>query len=56
MELENFYGRIGGRTEGPEGDEETPQETSSQLTWGSQSLNHQPKNLQRLNLGIPTHM
>jgi hypothetical protein len=37
----------------------TPQEDQQSTNlhpWGSQSLNHQPKNIHRVNLGLPTHM
>jgi hypothetical protein len=38
----------------------TPQEVPTESTnldpWGSQSLNHQPKNIHGLNLGLPFHM
>jgi hypothetical protein len=60
MELEDSNGRIGGRIVGPEGDSGTPQEDQqSQLTWilgALKSLNHQPKKVHGLDLGLPAHM
>jgi hypothetical protein len=59
MELEDFYGRTGGRNAAQKGIG-TPQEDQQiQLTWtlgGSLSLSHQPKNIHRLDLGLPTHI
>ena len=48
MELEDSYGRIGGRTTGLEGDRNStgkPTESTNLDTWGSQRLSQQPKNL-----------
>jgi hypothetical protein len=59
MKLGDCYGRIRGRFEGPEGDRNSkgrPTESTNLDPWGSQNLNHQPKNIHRLDLGLPTHM
>jgi hypothetical protein len=43
----------------PEGDNNFtghPTESTNWDPWGSQSLNHQPKNVNELILGLPTHM
>ena len=59
MELGDSYGRIGGRIVGPKVDRNSagrPAESTNLNAWGSQSLNHQPKNIYRLDLGLPTHM
>ena len=56
---ENSYGRVGGRIVSPEGDKNSagrPTELTNLDPWGSQSLNHQPKNIHGLNLGLFTHM
>lgn len=48
------YGRVGGRTEGLEGDRNSTGRQQSQLTWtlrGSQRLNHQPMSKLGLDLG-----
>ena len=59
MELEDSYGRVGGRTEGPKQIGTLQEDQQSQLTWtleDSQKLNHQPKNTHWLNLGTtPPH-
>ena len=58
MELGDSYGRIGGRIVGPEGDTNStgiPTESTNLDPWGSQSLNHLPKNIHGLDLGFPTH-
>jgi hypothetical protein len=55
MELENSYGRVVGMTEGPEGDKNStqrPTESTNLDPWGSQNLNHQPKSIHRLDLGL----
>ena len=59
MEVRDSYGRVGGRIEGPEGDRNStgrPTESTNLDPWGSQRLNHQPKNIHRLDLGLPAHM
>jgi len=59
MELGNSYGRIGGRIVGPEGDRNStgrPTETTNLDPWGSQILIHEPKNIHRLDLGLPAHI
>jgi hypothetical protein len=50
-----FYGRIGGRI-GNGNSTERPTESTNLDPWGSESLNHQPKNINRLNLGFSEHM
>jgi hypothetical protein len=54
---------VNGRTEGRivdlEDDRYTigrPTELTNLVPWDSQSLNHQPKNRHRLDLGLPAHM
>jgi hypothetical protein len=59
MELEDSYGRIGGRTAGLEGDRNStgkPTESNNLDPCGSQSLNHQPKNIHRLDLEPHTYV
>jgi hypothetical protein len=44
---------------GPKGSSNTtyrPTESTNLDTWGSQRLNHQPKNIHRVDLGLPAHM
>ena len=56
IELGDFYGRVGGRTEGPRGDKNStgrPTESTNLDPWGSQRLNHQPKNIHELDLVFP---
>jgi hypothetical protein len=58
IELEDSYGRTGERIVGPEGDRNStgrPTESTNLDPWSSQSLNRQPRNIHRLNLGFPTH-
>jgi hypothetical protein len=56
MELENYYGRVGGRTEGTEGDRNsTGKPTETWTLEGSQRLNQQPKNIFQLYVG-PLHV
>ena len=59
MELGDSYGKVGGRIEEPSGDKNSiggPTKSTTLNPWGSQSLNHQPKSIQEMNLGILTHM
>jgi hypothetical protein len=59
MELGDSYKLIGGRIVGPEGDRNftgRPTESTNLNPWGSQSLNHQPKNILGLDLCLPAHM
>lgn len=59
MELREAYGRVKRRIEGPKEYRDStgrPTESTNLDPWGSQSLNHQPKNIHRLDLGLPTHM
>ena len=59
MELGDSYGRIGGRLEGSEGLRNStgrPTELTNLDLWGSLSVNHQPKNIHSLDLGLPAHM
>jgi hypothetical protein len=59
MELGNSYRRIGGRILGPKGDKNSirrPAELTNLDPWDSQKLNHKPKNIPGLNLGLPAHM
>jgi hypothetical protein len=58
MELGDSYGKMRGRIAAPK-EIETPQENQQSTSldpWGSQSLNHQLKNITRLDLGFPIHM
>jgi hypothetical protein len=58
MELRDSYGRIGGRTVGPKGDRNStgkPTESVNLDHWGSQSLNHEPKDIYRLDIARPTY-
>ena len=59
IKLGDSYGRIGGRIVGLQGNRNftgRPIESASVNPWGSQSLNHQPKNIHRLDLCLLTHM
>jgi hypothetical protein len=58
MELRDSYGKIGGRFTGPKGIElpRRPIESTNLNPCASQRLNHQQKNIQRLDLGLLTHM
>jgi hypothetical protein len=60
MGLGDSYERIGGiGGEDPEGDRNSigrQTESTNLDPWGSQSLNHQPKNTYGLDLGLPTFM
>jgi hypothetical protein len=56
MELGGSYKRIRRRIAGPKGDRnstERPTESTNLDPWVSQRLNHQPKNIHRLDLGFP---
>jgi hypothetical protein len=55
LSLEDSQGSIGGRIAGSYGDRSSirrPTESANLDPWGSQSLNHQPKNIHRLNLSL----
>ena len=57
--LEDSYGRLGWRLGCSKGDENSTGRRAEWINldlWGSQSLNHQPKNIHRLDLGLATHM
>ena len=57
MELGDTYGRTGERIVGPHRNfTGRPTESTNLDPWGSQKLNHQPKNIHRLDLGLPAHM
>jgi hypothetical protein len=59
MELGESYGGKRERIVGPKGNRnsmERPTESINLDPLESQSLNHQPKNIPRLDLGLPTHM
>jgi hypothetical protein len=59
MELEDSYGRIRERIAAPKVIVTSQEDQQSQLTWtliGSLRLNHQPKNIHKLDLGLPAHM
>jgi hypothetical protein len=59
MELEDSCGRLGGKIVGPEGDRNStkrPTESINLEPWDAQTLNHNPKNICKLDLGIPAHM
>ena len=50
---------LGGRIVSPEGDRNSTgrqTELTNLDPWGSQRLNHQPKNIHRLDLGLPAHI
>ena len=56
MKLGESCGSIGGRIEEIEGSRTPQEDLQSQLTWvigGSQGLNHQPKRMHILDLGLP---
>jgi hypothetical protein len=40
----------------PKGIGFSQEDQHSQLTWGSQRLNHQPKDIHEVDLGLPAHM
>ena len=51
-----LLGKIEARIVGPEGNRNPTGRPTESITldpWGSQSLNHQPKNIQELDLGLP---
>jgi hypothetical protein len=53
-ELGDSYGRVGGRIAGPKGDWNStrrPAESTNLDPWQSQSLNHQPKSIHKLDIG-----
>jgi hypothetical protein len=59
MDLGESYGRVGRKIEGPKEDRdstERPTESTNLDPLSSQSLNHLPKNIHRLNLALPVHM
>jgi hypothetical protein len=59
MEFGDFSGRIGRRITGLKVDRNStgrPTKSTNLDPWGSQSLNHQPKNMLRLDLGLSTLM
>jgi len=59
IELEDSYGRTGGRLAGPKKDRnftERPIESTYLDHWGFENLNHKQKNIHRLDLGLPTLM
>jgi hypothetical protein len=59
MKLEDFYRRVEGTIVGPKGNRNStgrPTESANPDPWGCQSLNYQPKNIHRLDLGLSAHM
>ena len=55
MEHRDSYRRLGGRIEGPKGNSNStgwPKESTNLDSWGSQSLNHQPKSIHEVDLGL----
>ena len=59
MELGDSYKRIGRRTAGPKGHGNSIRrstESTNLNPWGSQSLNHQPKNIYGVDLDLPAYM
>jgi hypothetical protein len=57
--LGGSYGRIGGRIEAPEGDRNSTgrkTESTDLYPLGSQTLNHQLKNIYRVVIGLLVHM
>jgi hypothetical protein len=58
MELGDSYGRIGEMIAGPKDKNSTgrPTKSTNLDPWGSQSMNHQPKNIPGLDLSLPAHM
>jgi hypothetical protein len=59
MELGDSYGRVGERFGGPERDRNStgrPTESTNLDLWGSQSLSHQPKNIDWLEVGLFSYM
>lgn len=59
VECGKFFGRKGRRIMIPEENRdctERPIESTNLNSWDSQRLNHHPKNIYRLNLGLPKHM
>lgn len=59
MELENSYGKVGRRIVGIERDGNyigRSTKSTSLDSWGYQRLNHQPKSIHGLDLGLSTHM
>jgi len=59
MKLGNYFGRIGERISGPEGDRSPtrkPTESTNMYPQGFQSLNHQTKSIHMMDLGHPAQM
>jgi hypothetical protein len=59
MELEDSYGRVGGKIASSEGGRSyrgKPTESANLDLWGSQKLNHQSKSIHRLDLHLPQHI
>jgi hypothetical protein len=56
MELGNTYERIEGKIAGPERDRNSTGRPTESTNLDPQSLNHQPKNIHGLDLGLYTHM
>ena len=59
MERGDSYGRMGGRIVASKRDRNStgrPTELTNLDPWGSQSLNHQPKSINRLDLGLIAHV
>jgi hypothetical protein len=58
LELGDSYGRMGGKIASPKGDRNfirRPTDTTNLDHSNSQRLNHQSKNIYRLDLYFPTH-
>ena len=55
MELGDFYGRIEVRIAVLKG-KRLHRKTTNLDPWGSKRLNHQPKNIHGLDLGLPSHI
>jgi hypothetical protein len=59
VELGDYYGRIGGRIAAPKGIETLWEDQQNQLTWtlgALKRLNHQPKDIHRLDLCLHIYM
>jgi hypothetical protein len=59
MKLGDSYGRIGGKTADPKGDGNSTGRSTELINLhpcGSQSLNHQPKNIKDLDIGLQAYV
>ena len=59
MELGDFHRKLEGKISGPREDRNSagrPTKSTNLDSWGSESLNHQPKNINGQDLGLSVHI